>query len=200
VTGPEFFSDGLIWSRGSRSPTSANKRQLWAFPANAQSLTDRADGQPLLANDWGGASPCLTPDGQALLFTSNRRGKQDICKLTFDGAAPQQLTDGHGNCFNASVAPDGRWIAFSLQTESGTHIAVMRPDGSDVRDLAPPGEREKFNFMQSATWSRDGKRIACLINSRDGQGGVAIFDMEVETGTARAITILDLPGSTDRPR
>ena len=75
-----------------------------------------AAGQALTHGGFLDAYPSWTPDGQSLLFSSNRRGVNDLWKLTPGaGAAPKRLTalieydvtrDGHSSDIMTA------WLAF----------------------------------------------------------------------------------------
>jgi Tol biopolymer transport system component len=176
-----------------------SQSQLWSFPTNLECLTARDAGRPLLANGFFDSTPCPTPDGLALLFTSNRRGNEDIWRLSFGAANPKRLTTGSGNARSPKVAPDGQWIAFSLLNEQGNYIHLMRPDGSNVHLLAP-WLREEFTYVGVDNWSPDSSRLGGWFKSRDGEWQMGIAAIDAETGTARAIKLLDLPGwGADRP-
>ena len=51
-----------------------------------------------------------------------------------------QLTNG-GNNASAVFSPDGHWIAFiSLRNNDQADIFIMRPDGSDMRQVTTNAE------------------------------------------------------------
>ena len=106
--------------------------------------------------------PSLSPDGETLLFHSNRSGRQAIWAAGADGAAPHLLFDGGdlGEDPGTPVwSPDGQGIVFAMKPAGATDdeesdIYVMRPDGSAVRRLTEaPGDDSHPH------WSADGRRI-----------------------------------------
>jgi TolB protein len=66
------------------------------------------------------------PDSRAIVFTSSRSGKPQLYQLSLEaGAKPQRLTfEGSYNA-NASVAPDGRSIAFVHGAGNSYKIALL---------------------------------------------------------------------------
>lgn len=115
------------------------------------SLTSVRDGYPNLA-----------PDGRALLFHSNRSGRQAIWIAGADGSNPRILFDDPaiGEDPGTPVwAPDGTRIAFAMKPRGATdpnesEVYTMKPDGSGLRRLTnAPGDDSHPH------WTADGSRI-----------------------------------------
>lgn len=118
--------------------------------------------QPLSLTAVRDAYPHLSPDGRALLFHSNRGGRQAIWIAEANGGNPRLLFDGAklGSEPGTPVwSPDGGSIAFAMKPagaadENESEVYVMRPDGSGVRRLTDaPGDDSHPH------WSSDGSRI-----------------------------------------
>src|ERR1051326_1944812 len=58
-------------------------------------------------------SPLFTPDGHALLFTSNRAGENQLFLMPIDGGEPRQLTRFPTGVADPVFSPDGKDIAVS---------------------------------------------------------------------------------------
>jgi Tol biopolymer transport system component len=102
--------------------------------------------------------PTWSPRGDWIGFTSKRDGDYEIYRIRPDGTGLQRLTHSPGNDAHPAFSPDGEWIAFSTARQgfkdeavglllSATfqpygEIAVMRPDGSDVRLLTDNSTEE----------------------------------------------------------
>jgi len=65
--------------------------------------------------DWG---PSSSLDGKCVVFTSARLGKHTLWRTSIDGGEPERLTDYPSE--NPDVSPDGKWIAFSNESEPGS--------------------------------------------------------------------------------
>lgn len=106
--------------------------------------------------------PHLSPDGQTLLFHSNRSGKQAIWVAESTGASPRMLFDGGKSGADPATpvwAPDGEHIAFAMRpagaaSEEESDIYVMRADGTAVRRLTTAQGDDSHPH-----WSADGSRI-----------------------------------------
>ena len=74
-------------------------------------------------------------DGKSLLIYAGVPGDKNIFLINVDAQTAVQLTNG-GNNAAAAFSPDGQWIAFnSLRNNDQADIFIMRPDGTDVRQV-----------------------------------------------------------------
>ena len=72
------------------------------------------------------------------LCWSNRGSKHFLIDVAAETAA--QLTNG-GNNASGVFSPDGQWIAFiSLRNNDQADIFIMRPDGSEMRQIIDNAE------------------------------------------------------------
>ena len=82
-----------------------------------------------------GGSLDWSPDGRNLLIYAGPAGDKNIFMIDVDAQTAAQLTNG-GNNAACSFSPDGQWIAFnSLRNNDQADIFIMRPDGTDVRQV-----------------------------------------------------------------
>jgi Tol biopolymer transport system component len=107
--------------------------------------------------------PTWSPRGDWIAFTSKRDGDYEIYRIRPDGTGLQRLTHSPGNDAHPAFSPDGEWIAFATARQGFKdeavqlllaatfqpygEIAVMRPDGSDLRILTDNSTEEG-----SPTW------------------------------------------------
>jgi TolB protein len=111
VNGPDDYEVFLMGADGS------NVQQLtYGLPGIGGSL------------DW-------SPDGKYLLIYAGPPGDKNIFLVNVQQETAAQLTNG-GNNAASSFSPDGQWIAFnSLRNNGQADIFIMRPDGTDVRQV-----------------------------------------------------------------
>lgn len=119
-----------------------------------------------MANAAGAA---FSPDGRALLISSDATGVFNAYALPVAGGAPEALTEsGAVAHFAASYFPNDGRILYTADSGGGgselTHVYVRGEDGS-VRDLTP-GDNVKASFMG---WSADGATLYVTSNARDPQ-------------------------------
>ncbi len=103
-----------------------------------------------------GSYPAWSPDGQAIVFQSDRSGRWDIWTVPAKGGEPRPLTADADIDYQPSWSPDGKWIAYaSVEVQSNGRLKVVASDGGGKpRALRVPGET-----IVSPAWSGDGAWI-----------------------------------------
>ena len=120
--------------------------QLWVQNMDGSGLRRLVDGMTVATPHW-------SPDGSRIVFACHDPNQTDdefdVCLVNADGSGFVRLTDGDGLSAAPVWSPDGQWIAFASDRASSqdrtaspnTRIAmtafVMRPHGSDVRQVLP---------------------------------------------------------------
>lgn len=135
-------------------------------------LTDHPD------SDW---DPDLSPDGQKVVFVSNRDGKSDIYLVNVDGTDLTRLTEDADNDTNPAWSPGGQQIVFVSSRDDGSEIYTMNADGSGIVRLTD----DEFSNSEPA-WSPDGQQIA--YSSFHKGSGFDIFVMNADGSSVRQVT------------
>lgn len=92
-----------------------------------------------------------SPDGERITFTAV--GKLWVADL--DGGNPRRLTDSPLREYAPAFSPDGRWIAYVAQSDTGgAQIVKVRSSGGTPVPVTPPG-----GGYSSVTWSPDGEKV-----------------------------------------
>jgi serine/threonine protein kinase len=105
--------------------------------------------------------PVFTPDGEGLLFSSNRNGSFDLYLLVFDQKQLIQLTNRVGNVVSPDYSPDGRRIVFANRPDNlPTSIWRMDSDGSNQRMLY-----QGPDSIVAVAWSPAGDKIAYAMSA-----------------------------------
>lgn len=100
---------------------------------------------------WG---PRFSPDGNRVVFESDRSGTLEIWLADSDGANPTQLTFLRSNTGTPSWSPDGRNIAFDSRVSGHAELYIVSVDGGSPRKLMTGTSSASHPF-----WSQDGKWI-----------------------------------------
>lgn len=104
--------------------------EIFIMDADGTNVRQLTRGLPGIGGslDW-------SPDGKQLLIYAGAPGDKNIFLVNVDEETAAQITNG-GNNAACSFSPDGQWIAFnSLRNNDQADIFIMRPDGSDVRQV-----------------------------------------------------------------
>ena len=139
---------------------SPNPGGLGLFIASA----DGSDERPLLAAPDLDYDPAFAPDGQTLVFTSERGGSADLFRVKADGTALERLTDDPAYDDQAAFSPDGRQLVF-VSTRQGGLTRLWTMDLATRRAKAIT-KASGGDFRPS--WSPDGSWIA-FASARDSE-------------------------------
>ncbi|MEP6732125.1 MAG: gamma-glutamyltransferase [bacterium] len=129
---------GRLWVR-SASATDAQWTQITAGPA--------WDRQPV----W-------TPDGSALIYSSNVTGDGDLYRVAVNASgavgAPERITSSPEPESEPSIAADGS-IVYAKGRAGQTKIWIRNPDGTERRFTHGENGAERW-----PSWAADGTRVA----------------------------------------
>ena len=112
-------------------------------------------------NDYG---PCWSPDGDRIVFVSDRDGNLEIYVMNVDGTDQVNLTNSpEMGEWKPCWSPDGTKIAFASDRDGDDEIYVMNVDGSSQVNLTNfPGSEDN-----DPSWSPDGTKIAFMLCCSD---------------------------------
>jgi TolB protein len=125
-------------------------------------------------------TPTWSPDGQAIAYTSFRRGYQDIFVSLLDVRRVENPTSGVGKNWLPAWSPDGARIAFTSARDGNEEIYVMNRDGSGLRRVT-----RHWGIDTSPAWSPNAGQIAFTSNRT---GSPQIWVMNADGTNAHAVT------------
>ncbi len=184
------------------APDSVNERGAVAFRTKRDGNDEIylwRDGEPATnltrhpSSDYGFA---WSPDGEQLVFDTDRDGNRDLWVMRSDGSDPRPLTFHDAKDAQPCWSPDGAALLFvSDRDHARGEIYVMRPLDSEPVRLT-------FNeaYEELPCWSPDGTRIAFsrLVSGSHGeQPNGEIFLMNADGSGARRLT--SKPGFDSSP-
>ncbi len=167
-----IISIALFASTYFKPNTSRNVRVL---PARLTTNLAR-DMQP----DW-------SPDGNRIIFASDRDGALDIYAMNTDGGDARRLTYNTTEDFAPAWSPDGRKIAFTAKRDDNDEIYIMDADGSNQTNIT----RNPASDSRPA-WSPEANRIAFVSNRDSAPDSSDIYVVAVDA--------TDLIRLTDNPK
>ena len=160
-----------------------------------------ADGgnQQNITNDPNSdSSPSWSPDGERIVFASDRDGNRDgnrenyeIYVMDADGNNQQRLTENDFYDTHPSWSPDGERIAFISRRDGhfigdfglSSEIYVMDADGKNTRRLT---NNRKSDF--SPSWSPDGKWIVFSADRKGDDVNFEIYVMDADGNNQQRLT------------
>jgi TolB protein len=117
-------------------------------------------------------SPSYSPDGQRIVFESDRGGRQQLYVMNADGSGQTRISFGDGAYSTPVWSPKGDLIAFTKQSGGKFSIGVMRPDGSGERILTTGFHNE------GPTWAPNG-RVIMFFRQNAGAGGPTLHSIDL---------------------
>jgi eukaryotic-like serine/threonine-protein kinase len=152
----EYSISPSVSRRGNRLAYVYQKRDvnIWRAAGPNSKVKDRPPVK-LIASTRNDEGPQFSPDGERIVFTSDRSGNYEIWVLDSDGRNPVQLTSfGGSHTGTPRWAPDGTQIAFDSRPEGHSSIYVVGLDGSNLRRVTVGTSDDVL-----PSWSRDGRWI-----------------------------------------
>ncbi len=157
---------------------------LWILPVEG------GEPFPLTRDEYLDTDPFWSPDGDSLVFSSDRRGSVDLWIKAIDSpprTGERQLTGMLGAEFGAAWSPDGKRVAF-LDQQNRLHVIDV--EGGEPTLLYTPRR-----WASLPSWSSDSEHIALAVHepfsTRFREGHNRILIVSAESGKAR---LLDEPG------
>ena len=154
--------------------------------------TDGGNPQNLTNDPSDDRDPSWSPDGERIVFYSNRDGHvidgwstYEIYVMDANGGNPQNLTNDLNDDRFPAWSPDGKRIAFVSDRDGPAHyfdIYVMDADGDNLQRLTNDPRDDRH-----PSWSPDGKRIVFGAR-RDGH-------FETKFAVTYEIYVMDADGS-----
>jgi Tol biopolymer transport system component len=160
---PQFSPDGktIAFIRA----VSSGVDDVWVKrigEASARRVT--ADKRFIISLAWA-------PDGEHLLFSSNRGGNHALWRVSAAGGEPERVASVADNASDPVFSRDGKLMAFS-QFYMDTNIWRM-----DLRTVARTRAITSTQYDASPQFSPDGRQVA-FRSSRSGTGEIWIADAD----------------------
>jgi Tol biopolymer transport system component len=130
-------------------------------------------------------APVFHPSGDRLLLVGMRAGFNDLYEVSLRGALLRRLTDTRADERDPAYAPDGRSVAFSLESRRGglwqRDLALVDLETLTVRPLTDlPGDET------APAWTPDGAALVFVGEALEGVRN--LYRLDLARGEARLLT------------
>jgi len=134
--------------------------------------------------------PCLAPDGQSVLFSSNQSGEYAVYEMDLSIGTSRRLTD-LGDDYAPAVSPDGSRVVFVHNDGQRQTLWIVDRAGGTPRELAVSSRGSSWDPV----WSPDGGQI---LFAADLAGGAQLFLADAGGSNVRQLTDIEgLRGRSD---
>jgi WD40 repeat protein len=109
--------------------------------------------------------PVFAPDGEWVVFSSNRSGNLDLWATSTRTGVMRSITDDPADEWDPAFSPDGRSLLWSSNRSGNLEIWASNPDGTGAHQVTHDGED-----AQNPTETRDGQWIVYSCANRKHPG------------------------------
>ncbi len=158
--GISMSPDGRWVAYDKRVASTSDQRDIYVVAVDGSSETQIVDHP---ANDFG---PVWTPDGDRILFVSDRSGKNDLYMITMANGkaagAPELVRSEIGDILPRGITEAGAFCYELSQGQNEVYVATIDQATCNVVSQPTPIVHTNPGFNQGPDWSPDGKYLAYL--------------------------------------
>jgi WD40 repeat protein len=134
--------------------------------------SDGSDVQRVTRSSGRDGYPAWSPDGERIVFQSERDGNWEIYQINKDGSEPIRLTNDPADDQDPHWSPDGERIVFQSERDGNLEIYRMDSEGNNIVRLTNNPLEDQY-----PAWSPDGQFIA-YSSMQDGNFEVFVMNAD----------------------
>lgn len=152
----------LSFAESAEQPTVSSKGDKLAYSSSAETLsmwrTDllnpKTPAVEMTPSSRDQENAQYSPDGQRIVFASNRSGVRGVWVSNLDGTDLIQISDPHNESGSPQWSPEGKKIAFDSRAKDRWEIYI-----ADASDRIPRRLITNLSDIYQPHWSHDGRWI-----------------------------------------
>jgi Tol biopolymer transport system component len=129
------------------------------------SLAGKTPPRWLTRGNINDRQPVFSPDGEWVVFSSNRSGNLDLWTVSTRTGAIRSITEDAAEDWDPGFTPDGRHLLWSSNRSGAFEIWTAAIDGTGARQVSQDGED-----AENPTETKDGKWVVYTSANRAKQG------------------------------
>jgi TolB protein len=137
---------------------------------------------PITKNKSINLSPCWSPDGSKLAFTSYRSRFPDLYIANVGKKGMTKITNDKGANITPSWSPNGKLIAFASTVSGAANLYTIPKNGRNMKRVTT-----SYNIDIAPSWSPDGNHI---VFASERAGGLHLFRINASGGDMRRLTFV----------
>jgi dipeptidyl aminopeptidase/acylaminoacyl peptidase len=124
----------------------------------------------------------VSPDGQWILFRSERSGWMNYWTVPVSGGAPRPVAAENVEQSEATWSPDGKWVAYVANRNGTQGLSIVAATGGAPRALVNP----PMGIVSNIAWSADSSQISYTFE--DPTSPAELFTVNVQTSKVTQLT------------
>jgi dipeptidyl aminopeptidase/acylaminoacyl peptidase len=155
ISDPEVSPDGqqiVFVVRTTDMEANRGRKNLWLVDVSGKNL------RQLTTNPENDFDPVWHPDGKSIWFLSSRSGSSQIWRFEIKSGLEKQITDFPFKVSNLLMAPDGKYLAFTMMVFPGQSIEETKSVMDETAQKPYTGKiYDKLLIRHWDSW-KDGRR------------------------------------------
>ena len=124
----------------------------------------------------------VSPDGQRILFRSERSGWMNYWSVPVAGGAPRPVAAESVEQSEATWSPDGKWVAYVTNRNGTQGLSIVAAAGGAPRALVSP----PVGIVSNIGWSPDSSQLSYTFE--DPTSPAELFTVNVQTARVMQLT------------
>lgn len=124
----------------------------------------------------------VSPDGQRILFRSERSGWMNYWTIPISGGAPRPLAAESVEQSEAAWSPDGKWVAYVSNRNGTAGLYIVAATGGAPRALVDPPE----GVVSNIAWSPDSGQLTYTFE--DTTSPAELYTVNLQTTRVTQLT------------